>query len=61
MASEELKAAIESVASELCDIDIQLCTLHTAINSHSNRRLEVLRDLVEEIRHLRFAVDRVGR
>jgi len=61
MASEELKAVIESVVSELFDIDHGVTNLVNVIDSHSNKRLEVLRDLVEEIRHLRFAVDRVGR
>lgn len=61
MASEELKAVIESVVSELCDIDHGVNNLVNVIDSHSIKRLEVLRDLVEEIRHLRFAVDRVGR
>jgi hypothetical protein len=61
MVSQDLIFAIEEVVTQLSDIDTELQYIKLEFNSHSSRHLEVLRDLIEEIKHLRYAVDRVGR
>lgn len=61
MTSDELISAISEVVGQIDDVDLELENLVRVFNVHAVRQLDVLRDLIEEIKHLRYAVDRVGR
>ena len=61
MISEEMKETISSVVSELNEMDVNLYYIRSVLEANQKERLELLRDLITEIKHLRYAVDRVGR
>ncbi len=61
MTSEELLEAISAVVQELVDMDADLFALRQSIDTNQLKHHALLRDLIEEIKHLRYAVDRVGR
>lgn len=61
MTSDDLISAISEVVSELNDLDVNLYEAYCEHVTNQKKHLELLRDLIEEIKHLRYAVDRVGR
>ncbi len=61
MTSEEFENEISAVVSELNDMDVNLYAIRHVLDTNQKKHLELLRDLIEEIKHLRYAVDRVGR